>query len=275
MVGVALAGWYHNELQTWYLFWKQFESLGKNDQGYPEYRHRQFGIVMVRVPGGSFTMGSPEGENGRRPDENRHEVTVSPFLIAKYEVTDLLWKRVMGGPPPSIHVFPRDMSPSETDSCPVRAVSWNDCQRFCEKTGLSLPSEAQWEYACRAGSRGLYAGTGKLDEMGWYKENSGLRTRPVGLKKPNAFGLHDMHGNVWEWCRDWYGSYELPVNPGDGERQVPQGGARSRGVRGGSFYSPAEVARSATRSNYTPGSRDSNLGLRPARVITSRLSAAE
>ena len=101
--------------------------------------------------------------------------------------------------------------------------------------------------------------------MGWYKENSGLRTRPVGLKKPNAFGLHDMHGNVWEWCRDWYGSYERPVNPGDGARPVPQGGTRYRAIRGGSFDSPAEDARSANRYNNPPEIRDYYLGLRPAR----------
>ncbi len=93
VIGVALVGWYHNELQTWYLFWKQFESLGKNDQGYPEYRHRQFGIVMVRVPGGTFTMGSPEDEEGRHPYEKQHEVSLSPFLIAKYGAPGEAWER--------------------------------------------------------------------------------------------------------------------------------------------------------------------------------------
>ncbi len=241
---------------------KQFESLGKNDQGYPEYRHRQFGIVMVRVPGGTFTMGSPEGENGRRPDEIHHELTVSPFLIAKYEVTHLQWKRVMGGPPPSIN-----LSPSETDSCPVRDVSWNDCQRFCEKTGLSLPSEAQWEYACRAGSRGPYAGTGKLDEMGWYKENSGKRTHPVGLKKPNAFGLHDMHGNVWEWCEDWYHPYYYLESAYANDPLCEEhSGPEFRVFRGGNWLmkDAKGECRSARRHGFPPLMDDHALGFRAA-----------
>ncbi len=100
------------------------------------------------------------------------------------------------------------------------------------------------------------------------REQRGVVTHPVGQKEPNRFGLHDVHGNVSEWCRDWNGSYELPVNPGDGERPVPQGGARYRAIRGGSFDSPAEDARSANRYNNPPEIRDYYLGLRPARVIT-------
>ncbi len=255
---LVLVGWYHSELRTWYLFWKQFESLGRNDQGYPEYRHRQFGIVMVRVPGGTFTMGSREGENGRRPDEIQHEVSVSPFLIAKYEVTQEQWAKVTGTTPSRF---------KKGADLPVKNVSWNDCSVFCEKTGLTLPTEAQWEYACRAGTSGPCAGTGNLDDMGWYGGNSDSKAHPVGGKEPNDFGLHDMHGNVWEWCRDWYGGYDLPVQHGDGERQVLAEGARYRVVRGGGFNDSAGVTRSALRNYDTPGLRNNILGLRPARVI--------
>ena len=90
------------------------------------------------------------------------------------------------------------------DALPVEQVAWDDCQEFCTKSGLSLPTEAQWEYACRAGTAGPFSGTANLDEMGWYRQNSGGTTHPVGEKQPNDFGLYDMHGNVWEWCEDWY-----------------------------------------------------------------------
>ena len=133
-------------------------------------------------------MGSPESE-WERPV---HEVTLSPFLIAKYEVSQAEWRKVIGSNPPKS---------KGGDTLPVEQVSWDDCQEFCEKTGLSLPTEAQWEYACRAGKAGRFAGTGQLDDMGWFTEShltslpSPLLPHPVGLKQPNDFGLHGC------WCR--------------------------------------------------------------------------
>ena len=156
---------------------------------------------------------------------------------------------------------------NKRQTLPVETVSWEYSQRFCQKLGLKLPTEAQWEYACRGGTRTPYGGTGNLDDMGWYEDNSGNKTHPVGEKKPNHLGLQDMHGNVEEWCRDWYGGYELPVNPGDRERQVPEE-ARERVVRGGCFHYSAGRAGSALRHSRTPERRLNNLGLRPARVIT-------
>ena len=126
-------------------------------------------------------------------------------------------------------------------------VSWEDCQEFCKATELSLPTEAEWEYACRAGTSGPYAGTGKLDDMGWHTQNSRGTIHPVGEKLPNDFGLHDMHGNVWEWCENW------PQN------QVIRGG--------GSFHIP-RVCRSASRFGVLPSNRGCNIafrtGFRPA-----------
>ena len=184
-------------------FWWLFEPLGSNEQVYPEYRHRETGIVMVRVPGGTFMMGSPEDEAESRNDEHpEHQVTMSSFLIGKYEVSQAEWDKVMGSNPAQL----------KGDNRPVETVSWEDCQEFCLKLGLSLPTEAQWEYACRAGSGGPFAGTGRLDDMGWWTENSGRRLHAVGEKEPNDFGLYDMQGNVWEWCEDVYdeGFYARP-----------------------------------------------------------------
>jgi formylglycine-generating enzyme required for sulfatase activity len=147
------------------------------------------------------------------------------------------------------------------DDLPVEQVSWQDCQKFCGKTGLRLPTEAEWEYACRAGSDGEYCfgdGESSLGEYAWYSANSGNQTHPVGQKKANAFGLHDAHGNVWEWCQDWYGSY------GSSSEQDPQGpssGSR-RVFRGGSFGRDAGGCRSARRGRNGPGSRYAHLGVR-------------
>ena len=137
-------------------------------------------------PAGTFTMGAPTSEEGLY-NETQHEVTLTKgFWMLETEVTQKQWKAVMGTNP----------SFFKGDDLPVESVSWNDCQEFCEKTGLQLPTEAQWEYACRAGTTDAYAGN--LDEMAWYYSNSGNKTHPVGTKKPNAWGLYDMHGNVWE-----------------------------------------------------------------------------
>ncbi len=176
VLSVAMVWTYWKEIG----FFLKFERLGPNDQGYPEYRHRQTGIVFVGLPGGTFEMGSPGSEAGRMDWEGPvHKVTVSPFLIAKYEVSQAEWGKVMGVNPFRF----------KGDTLPVEQVSWDDCQEFCTKTGLSLPTEAQWEYTCRAGTSGPFGGTRVLDDMGWYRDNRGGRTHPVGEKSPNDFGL--------------------------------------------------------------------------------------
>ena len=203
-------------------------------------------------PPGTFTMGSPTTEEGRKGNETRHEVTLTKgFWMMETEVTQKQWKAVMG----------TNSSEFKGDDLPVETVTWNDCQEFCKKCtqlGLpvQLPTEAQWEYACRAGTTGAYAGS--LDEMAWYGSNSASKTYPVGTKKPNAWGLYDMHGNVWEWCADWDGSYPSgsvtdPAGPSDGSLRV---------YRGGSWSSDAGDCRSACRFYCVPGDRDSRLGFR-------------
>ena len=193
-------------------------------------------------------MGSPApdlfgkgGEDKRRQDEIQHQVTLTKgFWMAKYEVTQLQWVSVMKSNP----------SEHKGEIFPVESVSWNDCQQFCQKTGLSLPTEAEWEYACRAGSTGAYAGTGRLEDMGWYYGNSfvsdivGKTTHRGGKKKPNAWGLYDMHGNVREWCEDWYGEYPSgavtnPTGADSGDERV---------MRGGDFENDPDRCRSAYRS---------------------------
>jgi formylglycine-generating enzyme required for sulfatase activity len=163
-------------------------------------------------------MGSPESEAGRGTDESPvHTVSLSPFLIAKYEVTQNEYKTVMQMPPPGVN---DDPSSVKGDDLPVESVSWNDllvADGFLERTGLSLPNEAQWEYAARAGTPEPYSGTASVDDMGWYDDNSDDEPHEVGTKQPNQFGLHDMHGNVYEWCEDVYKeayySDEVPGEP--------------------------------------------------------------
>ena len=215
-------------------------------------------MEMVWCPAGTFLM-------GRGHDE--HPVTLTKgFWMGKYEVTRAQWKSVMGKEP----------SDGWGDNLPVVYVTWDDCQQFCRKAGLSLPTEAQWEYACRAGSRGPYAGTGNLDDMGWYDGNSGLKTHPVGMKQPNAWGIYDMHGNVWEWCADWYDSYP------DGAVTDPEGslsglasffggeGSSSewnRVLRGGCWGSFAPLCTSVYRLDQPPSQAESGVGFRPVRNL--------
>ena len=147
-------------------------------------------------------------------------------------------------------------------SVPVDHVSWDDCKEFCEKVGLALPSEAQWEYACRAGTTGPHAGN--VDDMAWYVGNAGSKTHPVGTKAPNAFGLHDMHGNVWEWCEDEYDS-SFYGTPGAGDTDaVASSGSEYRVIRGASWGHGTGRCRSASRSRDQPGKRSYDYGLRPS-----------
>jgi formylglycine-generating enzyme required for sulfatase activity len=189
-----------------------------------------------------------------------------PFYLGKYLVTQEQWGAVMGNNP-SLFDGPKN---------PVEEVSWNDCQRFVEKLNekfaeekgrFAFPTEAQWEYACRAGSTTRYCygdDESRLGEYSWYRENSGNRTHPVGEKKPNAWGLYDMHGNVGEWCADWcdWGYYaNSPVDDPTG----PSGGS-SRVFRGGWWLTDAWHCWSASRCLNAPEFRDCDLGFRVARV---------
>ncbi len=213
------------------------------------------------VPSGSFTMGCSSNEEGASSDENQVEVTLSQaFWLAKTEVTQAQWEAVMGSNP-SLFKGP---------NLPVERVSWEDVQAFIAKLNdkqilpngwkFALPTEAQWEYACRAGEKGPYSG-GSLDEVGWYKDNSDSQTYEVAKKKPNALGLYDMHGNVCEWCADWYedtlkGGID-PVGPSSGDNRVHRGGA---------WFCDASSCRAAYRSRSDPGIRFNSLGFRPALV---------
>ena len=224
-----------------------------------------FPMEFVRIPAGSFVMGSPEDEEGRDSDERQHEVRISQgFWMGKYEVTQGEWEWVMGGNPSRFR---------ECGSrCPVDTLSWDyDVQEFIRRLNeresasgyvYRLPTEAEWEYAARAGTTG--ARHGELDEVAWYGENSGLTTHPVGQKGANAWGLHDMLGNVWEWTADWYGEYPSgavtdPQGPDTGSYRV---------IRGGGWGRRARNVRSASRSYRLPGHRydDAGLGFRLVRT---------
>lgn len=205
-------------------------------------------IEMVLIPAGTFMMGSPDGI-GKSAEHPQYWVTLQSFYIGKYEVTQAQYRAVMGTNPSNF----------KGDNLPVEQVSWNEAKEFCRRlswmTGREyrLPSEAEWEYACRAGTTGDYAGN--LDSMAWYSRNAGEKTHPVGQKQANGFGLYDMHGNVWEWCEDWYHeSYNGA--PSDGSAWV-SGGGQLRVQRGGSWANNAYGLRSAGRYWYVPNSRPS------------------
>ena len=231
------------------------------------------GMKFVYIPSGTFTMGSPSDELGRQKYERQHRVTLSRvFYMQTTEVTQGQWKSIMGRNPSH---FKRC-----GDNCPVEKVSWNDCQDFIrslnQKEGTNkyrLPTEAEWEYACRAGSTTAFANGGitellcgydpNLDAMGWYCGNSGQKTHPVGQKKPNDWGLYDMHGNLWEWCQDWY-----EKNYPTGHVTDPKGPSSSsagRVFRGGGWRYSAGVCRSASRRRGNPDYRHASVGFRVAR----------
>ncbi len=264
---------------------------------------KDLGLMMLEIPAGSFMMGSPASEKGRYSDERRHKVKISrPFLMAKTEITQEQWDEVM------------DEEPSFFgkcgDDCPVEKVSWEDATRFCNRlskkaglgkcyrgdkwtrgcTGYRLPTEAEWEYAARAGSQDAFTvgdvvqqGCGqdpKLGAASWYCGNSKVRysgcydasawggpkcigAHPVGRKKPNAWGLYDMQGNVWEWVWDWKGDYPKgpvsdPVGPASGVLRV---------YRGGCWSSLAKSLRSALRFGFIPQYKSRRLGFRVARSL--------
>lgn len=216
-------------------------------------------FTMVAVEGGTFTMGatSEQGSDALDFEKPAHQVTLSDYYIGQTEVTQSLWKAVMGSNP----------SNYKGDNLPVEQVSWDECQVFIQKlnqlTGkqFRLPTEAEWEYAARGGrkSRGYkYAGGNDIGLVAWYKGNSGNETHPVATKQANELGIYDMSGNVWEWCSDWYGDYQ------SSSQSDPQGPSSGffRVSRGGSYYCNAGICRVSYRCNCAPVGRYCDLGLR-------------
>ncbi|MCY2925591.1 MAG: formylglycine-generating enzyme family protein, partial [Planctomycetota bacterium] len=209
-------------------------------------------LSLRRLPAGEFFAGSPAGETGRRDDETRHRVRISrAFYIGATEVTQAQWRAVMGANPSFLWGPPR----------PAEHVSWHEAAAFCQalskKTGRSfaLPTEAQWEYACRAGGGGAFCygdDPGGLGQYAWCQENATPeKSRPVGARRPNAWGLFDMHGNVREWCSDWYAPYPAgesvdPTGPATGQKKVN---------RGGSWGYVAALCRCAAREEADPDAR--------------------
>ena len=211
---------------------------------------------MVYVAGGTFQMGSNDGDDDEKPV---HSVTLSDYYIGQTEVTQELWQAVMGS-------NPSDFKGAKN---PVNNVSWNDCQEFIIKlnrlTGgrFRLPTEAEWEYAARGGnkSRGYkYSGSDYLGSVAWYKDNSGREVHPVGSKSANELGLYDMSGNVFEWCSDRFGDY--PSSPQTNPTGASSGSERV--ARGGSYLNVESICRSAHRNINDPTIRYVGIGLRLA-----------
>ncbi len=239
--------------------------------------HEKTGIELVFIPAGSFTMGSREA----RPV---HPVDVKePFYIAKTEITNALYRSFLdatsydgkGDTDPAYDLYLRhfrgESLMSKDDDYPIVWISWNNAAAYCKWAGLKLPTEAQWEYACRAGtSTDYYFGEDEKDagDYGWSHTNSEALTHPVALKKPNAWGLYDMHGNVWEWVEDdFVGGYEgAPV---DGSARIE--GTMTKALRGGSWSNNTwfYVFGSSGRFNSAPGNASNDVGFRVSLPIST------
>ena len=264
----------------------------------PKSVTNSIGMKLVKIKPGTFLMGSPEDEVGRGTHEHQHKVTLTKsFYIQTTTVTQPQWKAIMGTTVAQqrdkFKIDPPDHSVGEGNDYPMYYVSWDDATEFCRKLSriegknYRLPTESEWEYACRAGTSGPYGGTGRLDDMGWCVVNSGdqhldsmqidpadfgkqdgariganhCRLHPVGQKKPNAWGLYDMHGNVNQWCSDYYAPYTGDATDPTG----PQSGdARSsRVLRGGSWFNYPPACRAASRGrSYRPDQRNTIIGFR-------------
>ena len=273
-LGVVLAlglfgGWFW---KTWTVWWFDAAEAGRRQQeaaaqlGVPVEKAVDLGdgikLELVLIPGGRFRMGSPAKEKDRSENEVQHWVRITnAFYIGKYEVTQEVWEKVMGANP----------SYFKGAKNPVENVTWDDCQEFLKKLNalgkergqFRLPTEAEWEWACRAGTRERFCSgddEGTLGDYAWCDANSGDATHPAGTKQPNAWGLHDCHGNVWEWCADWYGEYSHGRMP----KADPTGPATGPGrvLRGGSWAGVARGCRSSYREPCNPGGRHDSGGFR-------------
>ena len=233
----------------------RFDEVVRGDRAVKTVNGVEFAFRFC--PAGKFMMGSPSSEKGRNADEIQHEVTLTKgFWMMETQVTQKQWQAIMGNNP----------SKNIGENHPVEQVSWNDCQAFCKKCvelgfPLQLPTEAQWEYACRAGTTDAFIG--ELNDIAWYRSTGGGRLHPVAMKKPNAWGLYDMIGNVWEWCQDWKANYPNwsvtdPAGPSSGTLRVN---------RGGGYGSWVEGCRSAYRGGGAPDHIDDKLGFRCVKAV--------
>jgi formylglycine-generating enzyme required for sulfatase activity len=242
--------------------------LAGQEKGPPKVVKNSIGMELIRVDAGKFTMGSPDTEVKREEGEDLHEVEISKaFYIGKFEVTQAEYKAVM------------DKNPSrfQGDKLPVETVSWVEAKEFCDKLSkkenkqYTLPTEAEWEYACRAGTKTpfCYGKSVSTDDINYNgnkvygdgkKGEFRKKTTPVGSFAPNKWGLHDMHGNVWEWCEDFYDENYYKNSP----KKDPKGADKGewRVLRGGSWDSPPEECRSAYRSGREPDSKENVIGFR-------------
>jgi len=228
-------------------------------------------IEMLLVPPGTFMMGcSPSLQNGCESNENPvHQVTLTQaYYLGRYEVTQAQWTAVMGSNPSGFQSASAQVPAAQVPLRPVEKVSWNMIQGFETATGLRLPTEAEWEYACRAGTTTAF-NNGSNDDatlgtLAWFNANAGSQTRPVGQKLANALGLHDMHGNVWEWVEDWYGSNYYAQSPAVDPPGPISGSGRV--LRGGGWYDVSFFCRASYRNDGDPGLDVNNIGFRVART---------
>ncbi|MBT6179703.1 MAG: formylglycine-generating enzyme family protein [Deltaproteobacteria bacterium] len=256
----------------------------------------KYGITMIKIPAGSFMMGDnsckqvramcadpfdksnkipcadgskEEKCTGQSHERPAHKVTLSSFWMAQTEVTQKQYYKVMGSNPSE---YTSDKLGYRSENNPVEKVTWSEAKRFCEKIGYRLPTEAEFEYAQRAGTTGDHYGS--LNRIAWYYKNSNNQTHPVAKKSPNSFGLYDMTGNVFEWVNDWYGKDYYKVSPGNNPKG-PSSGSYSRVLRGGSFFSSSRLdysrespqghdLRASGRYSNDPGSRNYCFGFRCA-----------
>jgi formylglycine-generating enzyme required for sulfatase activity len=261
---------------------KQEVGPGSETKGLPRELKVNLGggikLEMVLIPAGEFLMGSPDSDKQALDNEKpQHRLRITrPFYLGKYQVTQEEYQQVTGYNPSAFSATgqARDrISRQDTKRFPVENVTWDEAVEFCHKLSnlpeekaagrtYRLPSEAQWEYACRAGSMTKWCcgdDEASLVDYGWFDANSARTTHPVGEKKPNAWGLYDMHGNGWEWCQDWYDSGYYAHSPADDPMGPVTGSLRV--FRGGGWIHEASCLRSAFRNFIEPGHR-SDLGLR-------------
>jgi formylglycine-generating enzyme required for sulfatase activity len=250
---------------------KQHQAAWAKHLGVPVLQTNSIGMRFVLIPPGEFVTGSLNSEGAQTAERTQHRVRITkPFLFGVYEVTQADYQRVMGTNPSKAQGDPRR---------PVEQVSWNEAQDFCRRLSRDegkvyrLPTEAEWEYACRAGTTTRYSfgDNEKLtDQYAWSSQNSGKKTQAVGRLRPNAFGLFDVHGNVWEWCADWHGERAYANFPLDDPTGPTTGSHRV--YRGGGWYNSTGHAASASRGRYSSAMRSSIVGFR---VVSSSVSASD